>query len=142
MRKEDLTQENLSGLGSVAAPPKANQTFLKNARGSAMHINTNSDMPQGGNSAPAQRARLMCHLAKHKSVNTFEAREFLSIQQPAARIMELKEAGLMFITVRERATCATGSTHNNIARYVLMGFRPKKMTQEQYDSLMQGGLHE
>lgn len=137
MRKEDLTQENLSGLGSVRPLPKALSPLIEDEH--TVKSNTNSQLAQVGNSAKVQRARILQFLFKHQSMNTFEAREMLAIPSPAPRILELKEMGLLFVTCRERATCVTGSTHSNVARYTLMGFNPDKMTQEQYEDLKQGG---
>jgi len=44
-----------------------------------------------GNSAAAQRVRLLTWLRKHRKITTIEARRDLDIMMPAARIRELKD---------------------------------------------------
>lgn len=70
------------------------------------------------NSAHEQRARILDRLRKG-SVSTLEARRDLDILHPAARVMELRNAGYQIdrVTVAEQSDC--GQTHK-VARYVLV----------------------
>ena len=52
-------------------------------------------------SGHAQRVRLREHLGLAGSINTIEARSELNIMMPAARIKELREAGLPIKTLSD-----------------------------------------
>jgi|GEM_PF-2538877 hypothetical protein len=80
----------------------------------------------------AQRKRFITHLALIGSLNTFEARERLSIPSPAGRVLELKRKGFVFDTTRGAATSASGSKHKQVARYSLKGFNPEQMNLERF----------
>ena len=80
--------------------------------------------------AAAQRKRLVTHLAQIGLVNTFEARERLSIPAPAARVLELKGKGFVFDTTMEAAISGSGSKHKRVAHYRLAGFNPEELNLE------------
>lgn len=71
------------------------------------------------NSALAQRSRVLDWLRK-QPLSTIDAREQIAVMHPAARVMELRHAGHIIVTVRSRETAADGTTHR-VARYVLQG---------------------
>lgn len=70
-------------------------------------------------SGHAQRVRLREHLGLAGSINTIEARSELNIMMPAARIKELREAGLPIKTQRITMTDEHGRTHHGVAQYFL-----------------------
>jgi len=72
-----------------------------------------------GNSASAQRARLLAHL-QTAPLDTLEARKLLDILMPAARICELRKQGKRIDTVRVMRTTDEGKLHS-VALYVLHG---------------------
>jgi hypothetical protein len=70
------------------------------------------------NAACEQRKRLLERL-RHGTVSTLEARRELDIMHPAARVMELRNAGYQIdrLTVDEPSDC--GRLHK-VARYLLV----------------------
>ena len=79
------------------------------------------------NSAHNQRLKLLDWLFEHGSISTSEARENLDIMSPAPRIMELKRAGYLIVTVMDNWTSPHGINHRRIARYVLTQKQPLEM---------------
>lgn len=71
-------------------------------------------------SLSAQRVRLLTALIKRGSITTYEAREQLNIVSPAARIMDLKDAGHEIFTSIEVLYDGAGYRHPHSARYVLL----------------------
>lgn len=71
------------------------------------------------NSASAQRFRLLAALSK-SSVTTLEARRFLDVLHPAARVMELRRMGFEIVTVWTIDVTSEGREHR-VARYLLRG---------------------
>lgn len=67
--------------------------------------------------AVVQRRRLLQAL-RRGPVTTLEARERLNVYHPAARVLELREAGHRIVTAWETAHDAWGRPHR-VARYVL-----------------------
>ena len=67
--------------------------------------------------AAAQRQRLLEAL-KRGPVTTLEARESLNVYHPAARVLELRDAGNRIVTAWVTAPDAWGRPHR-VARYVL-----------------------
>lgn len=76
------------------------------------------------NSAFNQRLKLLDWLFESGSITTSEAREHLDIMSPAPRIMELKRAGYLIVTVTDNWTSPHGINHKGIARYVLTQKQP------------------
>lgn len=70
-----------------------------------------------GNSAKAQRARLLQALSKF-SVNTFEASRGLNIYDPPARAFELRQNGYDIKTIRQMIEAENGVKHR-VGCYVL-----------------------
>lgn len=70
-----------------------------------------------GNSAKAQRARLLQALSKF-SVNTFEASRGLSIYDPPARAFELRQKGYDILTIRQMIEAENGVLYR-VGCYVL-----------------------
>lgn len=98
----------LESAGSQGAPSK-NQNKLT----------TSPTESQEGNSAEAQRQRLLQYLQEHGSVTTCEARRLLDIMHPAARIMELRrdqDIDLVWINDLSEA----GKAHR-VGKYLLGG---------------------
>lgn len=71
-----------------------------------------------GNSAEAQRQRLMAHFRVHGSIDTITSRRDLDILHPAGRVMELRKAGESIDTIRVNVVTEAGKVHS-VARYVL-----------------------
>lgn len=76
------------------------------------------------NSAFNQRLKLLDWLFECGSITTSEAREHLDIMSPAPRIMELKQAGYLIVTVTDNWTSPHGINHKGIAKYVLTQKQP------------------
>jgi len=76
------------------------------------------------NSAHNQRLKLLDWFFERGSITTSEAREHLDIMSPAPRIMELKRAGYLIVTVTNNWTSAHGISHKGVARYVLTQKKP------------------
>ena len=76
------------------------------------------------NSAHNQRLKILDWLFEHGSITTAEAREHLDIMSPAPRIMELKRAGYLIVTVTDNWASPHGINHKGIARYVLTQKQP------------------
>ena len=72
-----------------------------------------------GNSAPAQRFRLIDWLLKRGHIDTVEARRELDILSPASRIMELRKGDFKIETVWIDRETHAGKRHR-IGRYVLV----------------------
>jgi len=69
------------------------------------------------NSADAQSMRLY-HALQFAPVDTIEARKWLDIMMPAARIFELREQGKLIDTLRVIRPTDEGELHS-VAQYVL-----------------------
>ena len=76
------------------------------------------------NSANNQCIKILDWLLEKNSITTSEARQFLDVMSPAARIKELKEAGYLIITVDDTWTSEHGINHKGVARYVLTHKQP------------------
>lgn len=70
------------------------------------------------NSARNQRIKLTNWLIKHGSITTAQARDYLDVMSPAARIMELRREGVEITLVWDDWTSEHGIKHR-IGRYVL-----------------------
>lgn len=74
-----------------------------------------------GNSAADQRHRLHAAIQERGSISTIEARKpDLDIMHPAARIMELRKAGVSIETIRVSVPTEAGKMHS-VGRYILAG---------------------
>ena len=73
-----------------------------------------------GNSAQAQRNRLLRYLKEHGAITTLEARKQLDCLHPAMRVLELRAKGWRIVTVWVNQATDCGKMHR-IARYVLQG---------------------
>lgn len=71
-------------------------------------------------SSTSQRERLLEWLTKFKVINTYEGREHLNIESPAARILELRKLGHIIHTVKVSAKNRDGFIHHRIANYILI----------------------
>ena len=78
-----------------------------------------SKLNDSGNSAPAQRFRLIEWLRKRGHIDTVEARRELDILSPASRIMELRKGDFQIETVWIDRETDAGKKHR-IGRYVLV----------------------
>lgn len=67
-----------------------------------------------------QRRALLEHLKQHGKLSTIESREKLGITHPAARVMELRRAGIHIDTQRVLEADASGRLHG-VALYTLKG---------------------
>ncbi|WP_416047932.1 helix-turn-helix domain-containing protein [Cupriavidus basilensis] len=72
-----------------------------------------------GNSATAQRTRILAALRAHGSLTTLEARRRLDCLHPAARVMELRNLGYLISTIWQWDHTAEGCPHR-VARYCLL----------------------
>lgn len=70
------------------------------------------------NSRAAQRSRLLITLRKH-TVSTIEARHFLDILAPAARVHELRKEGVNVVTFWDKQQTRRGRFHR-VALYMLL----------------------
>lgn len=77
----------------------------------------NSETNDAGNTAEAQRARLLDWL-RRRPITTIEARRALDILMPAARVFELRERGFEILTHRVRQETLSGRLHS-VALYSL-----------------------
>lgn len=73
-----------------------------------------------GNTAAAQRARLLDYLYRHDTVTTLDARANLDVLHPAMRVLELRRAGHHIDTVWVHQSTQCGKLHR-VARYVYRG---------------------
>jgi len=89
------------------------------AAGDVQREHSTIQATHSGNSASAQRARLLTRL-KTAPLDTIEARKMLDILMPAARICELRKQGNRIDTVRVMRPTEEGKLHS-VALYVLQG---------------------
>jgi hypothetical protein len=75
------------------------------------------------NSANNQCLKILDWLLEKNSITTSEAREHLDVMSPAARILQLKQAGYLIVTIWETWVSEYGIKHR-IARYVLTQKEP------------------
>lgn len=87
------------------------------AGGKQREHSTTQAATHSGNSASAQRARLLQRL-RIAPLDTLEARKMLDILMPAARICELRKQGNRIDTVRVARPTDEGKLHS-VALYVL-----------------------
>jgi len=121
-----LTHDKGAGMTTNKKPLEAGEAGeLLGTQGvseSQQQLNINFALPQAswpttGNSAAAQRQRLMTAIGERGSLSTPEARRpDLDIMHPAARIMELRKQGVPIQTVRVPEVSPAGKVHN-VARY-------------------------
>jgi hypothetical protein len=71
------------------------------------------------NSAESQRARVLAWLQTSRPLTTLEARRELDVLHPAARVMELRQAGHNIITHWQTDANGSGRPHR-VASYVLL----------------------
>lgn len=126
LNKKSNTIDNLGGLNCKALLYNNFNTHLSCCGNNSQQEN----LTFVDTTAAAQKKRFITHLALIGSLNTFEARERLSIPAPATRVFELKRKGFVFETTEEAATSASGSKHKRVARYRLAGFNPEQMNLE------------
>ncbi|WP_080709670.1 helix-turn-helix domain-containing protein [Cupriavidus metallidurans] len=72
-----------------------------------------------GNSAAAQRNRILAALRTHGSLTTLEAQRRLDCLRPAARVCELRNLGFLISTVWQWDHTPEGMPHR-VARYCLL----------------------
>jgi hypothetical protein len=89
------------------------------AAGEVQREHSTTHTTHGGNSASAQRARLLERL-KFMPVDTITARRELDILMPATRIFELRAEGKQIDTLRVMRPTDEGKLHS-VAMYVLQG---------------------
>jgi hypothetical protein len=87
------------------------------AAGDEQREHSTTHTAHSGNSASAQRARLLIRL-RLMPVDTITARRELDILMPAARICELRKQGRQIDTVRVMRPTDEGKLHS-VALYVL-----------------------
>lgn len=75
------------------------------------------------NSTSNQCLKILDWLLEKGNITTTQAREHLDIMSPAARILQLKQAGYQIVTVWDSWTSEYGIKHR-IARYVLTHKEP------------------
>lgn len=80
------------------------------------HIHANSP----GNSAEAQRARLLAAMRDAGHVTTTEARLFLEVMNPSQRVTELRNRGTEIDTAWTLEPSEAGRDPHRQARYVLV----------------------
>ncbi|VVD29960.1 helix-turn-helix domain-containing protein [Paraburkholderia dioscoreae] len=78
-----------------------------------------SQTQSNGNDANAQRRRILDFLRQHGSLSTIDARHLIDCLHPAARVMELRNAGYSIATVWSHEVTPEGGRHR-VARYHLM----------------------
>ena len=77
-----------------------------------------ADFP--GNSARAQRARLLAAMREGGSITTTEARLFLEVMNPSQRVTELRNQGAEIDTAWTLEPSEAGRDPHRQARYVLL----------------------
>lgn len=77
-----------------------------------------ADFP--GNSARAQRARLLAAMREGGSITTTEARLFLEVMNPSQRVTELRNQGAEIDTAWTLEPSEAGRDPHRQARYVLI----------------------
>ena len=102
-------QDNSQKETATSDSPKANDMAADRVRRT----------DDSGNSAPAQRFRLIEWLRKRGHIDTVEARRELDILSPASRIMELRKGDFKIETVWIDRETDAGKRHR-IGRYVLV----------------------
>jgi hypothetical protein len=70
------------------------------------------------NSANSQRQRILEWL-QHSSMTTLEARQYLDVLHPGARILELRARGYNIVTEWVYDATASGNRHR-VANYILL----------------------
>ena len=80
------------------------------------------------NSTQNQCLKILDWLFERGSITTAQAREHLDVMSPAARIMQLKQAGYLIFTVWDDWTSEHGIKHR-IARYILTQKEPVESDQ-------------
>lgn len=73
-----------------------------------------------GNSAEAQRQRLLAYVQEHGSVDTLTARRELDILMPAARVFELRAIGYPLPLIWVRRQTDAGKVHR-VGKYLWTG---------------------
>lgn len=91
----------------------------KNATTLAAVAKIESRSKSSGNDADAQRRRVLDFLRQHGSLSTIDARHLIDCLHPAARVMELRNAGYSIATVWSHEVTPEGGKHR-VARYHLM----------------------
>jgi len=71
------------------------------------------------NSAASQRQRILAWLKSSRALSTLEARQHLDVLHPAARVMELRQAGHNIATHWRTDHNGRGRPHR-VASYVLL----------------------
>lgn len=69
--------------------------------------------------ASSQRARLLECLRKNDSINTIEARSWIYILHPPARILDLRQRGFDIATIPDLSQTGDGVVHR-VARHFLL----------------------
>ena len=76
------------------------------------------------NSVSNQCLKILDWLFEKGSITTTQARQHLDVMSPAARILQLKKAGYLIVTVDDNWTSEHGINHKGVARYVLTQKEP------------------
>ena len=66
----------------------------------------------------SQQQRLAIALTILGNITTIEARDYLDVMSPAARLLELREQGWVIVSIRVRQVAECGTVHS-IANYIL-----------------------
>lgn len=98
---------------------KKNPESRVNGSGVEPSAASNQPWEHTGNSASAQRVRLLTWLRKHRKITTIEARRDLDIMMPAARIKELKDRNYQIEKLWAVQPTEQGRLHR-IAEYWLL----------------------
>ena len=69
-------------------------------------------------SSQSQQQRLAVALTILGNITTIEARDYLDVMSPAARLLELKGQGWVILSIRVRHVAECGTVHS-IANYIL-----------------------
>lgn len=75
-------------------------------------------------SKAAQRQRLLDWLKHEGCIATSEAREYLNVMHPAARICELRNCGYDIVTVWQRIADSAGVVHRQATYAIREGVTP------------------
>jgi hypothetical protein len=82
------------------------------------------------NSSNNQCLKILDWLFEKGNITTTEARKHLDIMSPAARVLQLKQAGYLIITVKDTWASEHGIKHKGVARYVLTQNEPIESNHE------------
>ena len=76
------------------------------------------------NSTSNQCLKILDWLFEKGNITTTQARQYLDVMSPAARILQLRKAGYLIIKISDNWTSEHGINHKGVARYVLTQKEP------------------